>query len=377
MSPSPRARARVLIFTTQFGGGGAEMQAVRVTNHLDRGRFEVHAAVINGGGSYEATLAPDVTLHVVGGSGLLGQVAALRRTIRQVRPDLVCSFLELPNLQAWAACMGLRPRPHLVACVQAPPSISWAGGGRAAFFRTAVAYYYARAEKIIAISNGVAGDIEGLAPGARAHTEVVFNAGVDEWVESGARQPLEAGDVRPAGPLIIGCGRLVDQKGFPDLIDAFARVRERVPNASLWIVGEGPNRPALERQIASLGLDGAVQLLGFRNNPFRYMAAADLFVLSSVFEGFGNVIPEAMACGTPVVSTDCPHGPNEIITDGVNGLLTPVGDPGALAEAIVKVLSDERLRKRLAKAGQERAQDFTADEIARQYGEVLDRVLAG
>jgi glycosyltransferase involved in cell wall biosynthesis len=352
------------------------MQALRIANNLDRKRFEVEFAVMTGGGSYEPALNPKIALQVLDGAGILGKTISLRALIRQERPDVVCSFQDVPNLMASWACTALTARPHLVACSQIPPSINWRGGGWRPILRRLLSRYYARAERIIAISNGVAEDIARMAPRSEAHIDVIFNAGVDERVEAGAGQPLEPGEHLPDGPLLVGCGRLVEQKGFSYLIDAFAIVRERFPAAALWIIGEGPDRPALEKQIADLSLGNSARLLGFRDDPYRYMAAADLFVLSSVFEGFGNVIVEAMACGTPVVSTDCPYGPSEIITDGVDGLLVPTRDPRALADAILRVLDDRALRERLAEEGRRRAQDFAAPVIAAEYAKVFERLLA-
>jgi glycosyltransferase involved in cell wall biosynthesis len=171
----------------------------------------------------------------------------------------------------------------------------------------------------------------------------------------------------------VGCGRLTPQKGFADLIDAFTRVRAVLP-ASLWIVGEGEERGRLERQIRRLGLTDSVRLLGFRRNPYQYLAAADVFALSSRYEGFGNVVVEAMACNTPVVATDCPYGPAEIISDGLNGVLTPPADAEALSQAIIRVLKDPSLQRRLAERGRIRSQDFTAPKIADVYGDLLWRV---
>jgi glycosyltransferase involved in cell wall biosynthesis len=370
-------RKRVLIFTISLGGGGAEAQALRVANNLDRSRFDVEVAVLRGGGSYEPMLASDVAFHVLGGGNLLSKAGSLRRLVRRLRPDVLCSFLEIPNLMAAWAARGLKPRPHLVACVQAPPSITWKGGGWRPALRALVSRYYSRAEQIVAISHGVASDIATMAPGAEAHMTTIHNAGVDERVESGAAMPLEPDDVLPGGPLLVACGRLAEQKGYPYLIDAFALVHEEVPDASLWILGQGPDRPAVERQIADLSLGDSVRLLGFRDNPFRYMAAADLFVLSSIFEGFGNVVAEAMACGTAVVSTDCPYGPSEIITDGVNGLLVPTRDPQALAAAILRVLRDPALKARLAEEGRRRSKDFDAATITARYAQVFETVCAG
>jgi glycosyltransferase involved in cell wall biosynthesis len=176
--------------------------------------------------------------------------------------------------------------------------------------------------------------------------------------------------------LLLACGRLKALKGFDYLIDALVAVRKTVP-AHLWIVGEGEERSALELKIKRLGLEGCVRLVGFQENPFKYMAAADVFVLSSLYEGFGNVIVEAMACGVPVVATNCPYGPGEIIEDGKNGILAPPADAAALAAAILRVLKDEDIRKKLSIEGKNRASDFNAHTIAAAYGDLFLSVING
>jgi len=201
-------RARVLIFTLVLGGGGAEMQALRIANHLDRKRFDVEVAVLRGGGSYESALASDVQFHVLPGKNLIAKAGSLRTLIRRTRPDIVCSFLEVPNLIAAWASRSVRPRPHVIACVQAPPSITWRGGGLKRLFRAMVSQYYRRAERIIAISRGVAEDIAKLAPGAEAHTTTVYNAGVDERLNRLMARPLDTSETRPDAPLLVACGRL-------------------------------------------------------------------------------------------------------------------------------------------------------------------------
>src|SRR6185369_7788029 len=183
-------------------------------------------------------------------------------------------------------------------------------------------------------------------------------------------------DDLPQRPLLVACGRLKALKGFDYLLDALVEVRKTIP-ASLWIIGEGEQRAALETKIKRLRLEDSVKLLGFQQNPFKYMAAADLFVLSSLYEGFGNVIVEAMACGVPVVATDCPYGPGEIIEDGKNGILAPPANALALAAAILRVLKDESMREKLSFEGRDRANDFDAQTIADAYGELFLKVVNG
>ncbi|MBE9011851.1 glycosyltransferase, partial [Pseudanabaenaceae cyanobacterium LEGE 13415] len=205
-----------------------------------------------------------------------------------------------------------------------------------------------------------------------AHVEVIYNAGVDEQVLAGANQPLSVDCPRP---LIVTCGRLAEQKGYPYLLEAFAQVRRVMP-ASLWILGEGKLRSSIEQKIRELGLTDSVTLLGFQNNPYQYMKAADLFVLASIYEGFGNVLVEAMACQTPVVATDCPSGPGEIITHHLNGLLVPPADSFALSQAMLDVLSNPSLQCKFSIAGQHRAQDFHSQTIAAAYGRLFQSLVS-
>jgi glycosyltransferase involved in cell wall biosynthesis len=232
---------------------------------------------------------------------------------------------------------------------------------------------YHQFDAIIALSHGAAEDLVAQVPGIAQRVTVIHNAGVDDGLLRRAAEPI----AEPAvpRPLIVACGRLAPQKGYLDLLEAMAQVRRSV-DAHLWILGEGPQREALEKKIGELHLDRVVRLLGFQQNPYAYMAAADVYVLSSLYEGFGNVLVEAMATGRPVVSTDCPSGPREIITDGQNGLLVPPSDPAALAGALLQMLKDEVFATRLGNAARARANDFHVAASAARYAEVFRRFVA-
>lgn len=373
----------VLFVTTVLGGGGAEKHLLRVANHLDRERFRVSLALVKPEGEFESALATDVKKFYlnpkVKGSTTLRAVQSigpLRRVIEGERPDIVFSVIDLVNLLNVYAARGVEPRPKVVLGVQTPPSIAYGSWHPVSkMILNLMPRMYPSADHVVALSKGVAEDLATLSPRTRGRTTVIPNAGVERDVRVLARESLST-DERPDGPLIVACGRLKPLKGFAHLIDALAEVRKTVP-AHLWIVGEGEQRAELERKIEGLGLRDCVRLLGFSQNPYRYMAAADVFVLSSLFEGFGNVIVEAMACGAPVVATDCPYGPREIISDGENGLLVEPASADSLTRGILRVLTDAELKKRLAANGLERARDFEAESIANDYGELFLRIANG
>ena len=376
-------RLGVLFVTTVLGGGGAEKHMLRVANHLDRERFRVSLAVVKPEGEFEPSLADDVRKFYLNPKAkgsttvrALRSVGPLRRLVGSERPDLVFSVIDIANLLNVYAARGAEPRPKVVLGVQTPPSIaydSWRPASK--LILNLMPRMYPGADHVVALSKGVAEDLAALVPRTRGRVTVIPNAGVERDVREMARESLTS-DERPCGPLIVACGRLKPLKGFAHLIDALAEVRKTIP-AHLWIVGEGEQRAALERKIERMGLGGCVRLLGFSRNPYRYMAAADVFVLSSLFEGFGNVIVEAMACGAPVVATDCPYGPREIIDDGESGILVEPASADSLARGILRVLTDDGLKRRLAARGLARARDFEAESIAREYGELFLRIANG
>jgi glycosyltransferase involved in cell wall biosynthesis len=202
-------------------------------------------------------------------------------------------------------------------------------------------YLYPWADGIVAVSDGVAKDLAATALLPLDSIETIYNPVINDRMLANAREPVahEWFNDRDI-PVILGVGKLEQQKDFPNLIRAFAKVRQARP-ARLAILGWGPDRPELAALIATLGLGADVALLGYVENPYAYMSKASVFVLSSAWEGLPTVLIEAMAVGVPVVSTDCESGPAEILAGGKYGYLTPVGDSAALADGILQVLTGQ------------------------------------
>ncbi len=175
-------------------------------------------------------------------------------------------------------------------------------------------------------------------------------------------------------PVLLNTGVLDGQKNQKLLLQAFAKVRAVRP-ARCIILGDGPLRAALEAEAKALGAAEDVAFLGFQSNPYKFMAKADAFILSSNYEGLPVVVLEALACGCPVISTDCDFGPAEAIENEKNGLLVPVGNAVALSDAVLKVLSDDGLRQRLIDNGRRRAQDFSQSAVAARYSETINAAL--
>jgi len=356
------------------------MHLVRVANALDRGRFAPEFAVVFKGGSYEKLLAPDIPVHPVsevvrvksGTIRKLFAVPSLTALLRQRRPDIVCTGNDDTNIVAVTAAIASFSGAKTVLTVQAPPTIVHGLTGRVAsgVMLPLIKAVFPRATQVVSISKGVDGDLTTLVPSLKGRTKVIYNACLDSRMD--AIQPGPVGKRADGEPFrLIACGRLVPQKGFEYLLDAIPLVRAKTP-VTLTILGEGPLRPKFEARVRELGLQDVVQMPGFVNNPFEHMAKADAFVLSSVFEGLGMVLVEAMACGTAVISTRCPFGPDEIVDDGKSGLLVPVSDPAAIADAVIRLAGDDELRVKLGKAARVRSADFGSAIVASQYEAVFE-----
>ena len=235
------------------------------------------------------------------------------------------------------------------------------------FLPQAVRRFYPWAEGIVAVSNGVAENLAETTGLPRERIATIYNPVVTPEMIGQARAPLAHPWFVPGSPpVVLGAGRLVEQKDFPTLLQAFARVRAQRP-VRLVLLGEGKERAALTGLARDLGIAADVDLPGFVTNPFAYMARAAVFALSSAYEGLPGVLIQALACGCPVVSTDCPSGPAEILENGKYGPLVPVGDDGALADAILSTLTTPSNPEGLLA----RAALFSVDQAVDQYLEML------
>jgi glycosyltransferase involved in cell wall biosynthesis len=304
-------------------------------------------------------------------------VVRLARLLRSERPDAVLSVLRYANVVTILATRMARFTGPVIVNEQNSPAAEFQQFSGGWLKGLALRYLYPRAEKITAISRGIATELTSRWGVPDDKVTVIPNPVDVARIRRLAQEPsphpwLAEGEV----PVVIGVGRLHPQKDFGLLLRAFRLVRNAQP-ARLIILGDGPERAFLENEVQRLGLVADVLLPGFQENPFAWMARADVFVLSSRYEGFGNVIVEAMALGRPVIATNCPFGPDEIIEDNVSGLLVPVGDERALAGAIGRVLNDPALSACLAEAGCVRSEDFTPEHIVARYENLIVEAFEG
>lgn len=369
-----RERIRLLTVIPSLGGGGAERALVNLLRHLDTERFQVQLVAFEAAGPFHRDVPSGIAVRDLKGRRQydLRMVVRLARLFRLERPDVVLSVMRYANLVTLlAARMTQFPGPVIVN-EQSNPGAEFRQFGGGWLKGPALKHLYPHAEKVTAISHGMARELITRWSVPAEKIAVIPNAVDGVRIRELARhEPPHPWLAEGTVPVVMGVGRLNAEKDFPLLLRAFRLVRDTALPARLIILGEGTERAFLEREAKQLDLMPHVLLPGFQENPFAWMARADVFALSSRYEGFGNVIVEAMALGRPVVATNCPFGPDEIIEDKVSGLLVPVGNAEALAEAIGHVLTERKLAEQLAGAGRERSEAFVPERIVARYEQLL------
>ena len=360
---------KIALVISSLGAGGAERVIITLANHWAARGWSVTLLTFEQPGSrpyYEVD--PRVTLRqldVVASRNLaraiwqsLRRIFVLRREIRAIRPDVVISFLAKINVTTVLATRGLdlavvvseRNNPERQAV---SPVWQW--------LRHRL---YGVADRLVTPSEGV---LRSLPAALRTRGCVIPNP-VDL-----PSPPPRAGE----GRTLVAVGRLVDQKGFDLLLPAFARIAGDHPDWNLVIWGEGSERARLEALRDRLGLAERVRMPGLTRHPGEWVEDAALFVLSSRFESFGNVVTEAMAAGLPTIVTDCPWGPGEIVRHDVDGWLVPPEDVDALAEGLDRLMADPALRARLAAAAKQNVRRFARANVMAMWDDLVTRIRPG
>ena len=319
---------------------------VNLVNHLDRSRFEPLLALGSKEGAYLKDVAEDVPVYSLGASRSRAALPGILRAVWKLRPHAVLSTLGLNFAVAMA-------RPFF------PPGtrvLLRSGSTSTAFLNSIADGYHKRSRLQTASYRLIQRPLYGLVDQVICQSDFMLNDLVNNFdlprqkliriynpVDLEKIDCLSKQDYLPyagAGPHLLTVGYLYRVKGYDLLLKAFREVRAAYPHATLTFIGEGVDRESLENLARELGLTDAVRFLGFQANPYPYLKHADLFVSSSRYEGFSNVILEALASGTPVVATDCPSGNREIITEGVNGWLAEPENIESLAATIQKALGE-------------------------------------
>lgn len=358
---------RIVFILSGLGAGGAE-KVVNLLAHHRRAQGDiVHVIATNSENPrsyfpYDQSIQVEAIGRLQENSGIratLGKLLRLRRRLREISPDLVISFLTKVNVLAGLATMGLgtatimseRNNFRLQSMNLVWRSIAPVTAHRAA---------------ALVMQTDFARSL--LPKPLRSRAVVIPNP-----VALSGKPVRAPGD----GARFVAVGRLDKQKGFDLLLEAFPDVAKRVPSATLSIFGEGPERSSLEQQVRKLEIADRVRMPGITTSPGEWLAAGDVFVLSSRFEGFPNVLLEALMAGLATVAFDCPWGPAEILHGDDVGLLVPASDVGLLAKALVRVATDQVLREKLAASGPRVAARYAKPVVFAQWDDVIADATVG
>lgn len=359
---------KIAIISPNLCGGGAERVAVNLANSFTERGYAVDMVLLSATGDFLSDLHPDVNVVDLKVDRMRRMLFPLMSYLRQARPATVLACMWPLTIAAVVARALSRVPTRLVVAEHTTwsrselfqrPTVEWQ-------VRNSMHWVFPAADGIVAVSQGAADDLARFANLEAKSITCIYNPVVGD-AKPPAPEPLS-----PSGwwmgphRKLLAVGTLKEIKDYATLLNAFALLLQRV-DTRLLILGEGEYRPALEAQVRQLDLEASVFMPGFVKDISPYYQQADLHVLSSTGEGFGNVIVEALAVGTPVVSTDCPSGPREILCDGQFGRLVPVGDAPALADAMEKALAEPHDKAVLMA----RAQDFSIDKAVDQYENLL------
>ncbi len=371
MNDSRTERNTDLALLVSFSGaGGVERMVLNLVNAIAEQGVRIDLLLIKTDSRHLQELHPSINRIDLGTGHTLTSLLPLTRYLRRVHPPCLLAAKDRAGRIAVIARalagaretrLGLRLGTNLTAAfAHKSPWRMW-------LRRLPIRLLYPRIDRIVAVSEGVRQDtltVSGVAP---SRVSVIRNPVITPHLEAAASAPIPHPWLsEKTQPVILGAGRLTLQKDFPVLLRAFAELRASRP-CRLIILGEGRQRGALEQLARELGVAEDLALPGFTPNPYVYMRHADLFVLSSRWEGSPNVLTEAMALGTPVASTDCPSGPQELLDGGRIAPLVPVGDWQALAEAMQRVLDQPPAGEVLQQA----VREYNAETSARRYLETL------
>jgi glycosyltransferase involved in cell wall biosynthesis len=366
-------RNKVSFFLPNLLVGGAERATIYLANGLAGRGYHVDMVLMTAEGQNLQYVAEQVRIVDLKARRAMTSVLPLARYLRRERPDILLPALEHANVAAFLGRALARVSVPLVANVHITLSRAMAHnvGFRGQALALAVRWCYPRMDAIATVSSGAAEDLI-RAAGVRPQCVRVIYPILTENIGETARKTVGHPWFAAGQPgVVLGVGRLCPQKDFATLIRAFRLVRRRHP-VRLVIVGEGGLRKELERFVSELDLADAVALPGYVDNIFSCMANAALFTLSSAWEAMPMVLTEALACGCPVVATDCRSGPAEILQGGRYGRLVPVGDVEALAEAICRTLTEPR-----PEFPQGALRPFSADFVLDRYSQMIEEVIRG
>ncbi|HTL39266.1 MAG TPA: glycosyltransferase [Methylomirabilota bacterium] len=356
-----------------FGDGGMERAMINLCEGFLARQISVDLVLLRKGyGTLASEIPSGVKVIEFGAKNYYQAFFKYYNYLKNSKADGIISLATPTNLICIAGKLSSREKIKLLVSTQVTVTSDGPKGLIKRILRKFIYRLYNFADVAHAASLGVAEDLVSFGVN-KGKIKVIYNPVVSPKIlEMSQQEPPHEWFRQKEVPIVLGIGRLVAQKDFFTLLRAFALARKE-KNMRLAILGEGPDREALIRLSQELGITSDFVLLGFSNNPYSYLKRASLFILSSAWEGFGNVLAEAIALGTPAVSTDCPHGPREILENGKYGKLVGVGDFINLSTAILETLVQPPSSDFLQKG----AERFTIEKVTEEYLNVFTEKING
>ena len=377
----------VFIFHPTHAFGGAEQTCLNLLKGINKEVFKITlitsrqiASRFSETGIDKIIYIDDIGLGVWFGSAgeLWRDIKIAARVLRDECPDIAFGMMHYSSTVLALAKKIFRLKSKVISSPRGPSTTyletCFSKKSERAYLRFLFSCFCKYSDGIIVPSEGTKIDcIENF--GAKAKKVRAINNSID-FNEITLKYREDIDIIMPEDFFVIAAaGRLSPEKNMPLLLQALSILKKQGEKIKLLIVGEGGEREKLENLSKSLGIHDDVVFAGFQSNPFKFLKKADIFVHTCMVEGFGNVIIEAMACGLPVVATDCPYGPREIIEHGRNGLLVPLYDVDALADSINSLLADESARQIMSEAAVKRANDFSVEKMVGAYEDFLKFII--
>ncbi|MCF2504703.1 glycosyltransferase [Dyadobacter sp. CY107] len=356
---------KILIFYRNLRQGGVQRMMVNFANHMIETGSEVTLLLISREGEFLSLVKPNVKIKTLEANGK-NYLKALVAELKYGRYDSMFTATPTLNTLSILSQKLSGTRTRVIISERSDTTREFLDGGiktyKLSFLLIPLLYRFAHA--IVAVSKGVASGLGKFAWLDEKKIHVIYNPAFDSSQQYQLHEPVDEPWLeKKETQVVISAGRLTEQKNFPLLFNAVKLIKERGISLRLIIIGDGPLRVSLQNLIDDLGLTENVKMVGFKINPIAWISKSDVFVMSSAWEGFGNILVDALASGTTIVSTACKSGPAEILADGKYGYLTSVSDPNEMADKILYALAHPMPQSELL----ERAKSFERSTIMRKY----------
>jgi len=382
-----RYKLLIVIESMQYGGG-AERFVSLLTNHLSN-KFEIYILTFHDFKNLYKFNAKYYSLKETFNTSLsirnslkfktFVKPITIYKKIISISPDLIISFMEMSNFYTILTKILCRIKTPLIISVRCNPKLVYENDLKHFNSLIKILYRLNCVDKIVSVSKGVSNVLENYYNIKKTKIRTIYNGIEIEEISKKSKKEIKDYKILFNDENLIKfitVGRLCKEKGHRFLIDAFSRVKKEIPNSKLIILGEGPLRNELIMQIRKNLLNNDIILLGLKKNPFKYLKKSDIFVLSSINEGFPNVLIEALACRIPIISTNCTAGPKEILENGKYGLLVKVKDSKDLAEKMVFLAKNKKLMEQYSKLSLERALFFKFEKTLNEWNKLINEYLS-